>query len=86
MEYFEFLCSTDVIYEMKGVRINYRCSDMLENVDTNEVFHSSSNSDASPHYSTITVAQEIVNDNSTFNTQRYYIFIYSICFSTIKTL
>ena len=41
-------------------------------------------SDRSSHCSTATVAQETVNDNSIFNTQRYYIFIYSICFSVIK--
>ena len=59
---------------------------MAENVDsdTNVISNASSNSQESSHRSTATVAQETVNDNSIFNTQSYYIFIYSICFSTIK--
>ena len=56
----------------------------MENVNTYETSHGISNSDASSHCCTHTVAQEKVNDNSIFNTQRYYIYIYSICFSTIK--
>ena len=74
----------DVIYEIKGVKINYLCSDLAENVDTNVISNASSNSQESSHRSTPTVAQETVNDNSIFNTQSYYIFIYCICFSTIK--
>ena len=37
-----------------------------------------------PTLTQLTVTQEKVNDNSIFDTQSYYIFIYSICFSTIK--
>ena len=75
IEYFKFLYNPDVIYEIKGVKINYVCSHLLENVDTDEISCSSSNSDASSHCSAATVAQETVNHNSIFNTQRYYIFI-----------
>ena len=83
IEYFKFLYSPDVIYEIKGVnKLSMQLS--LENVITYETSHGISNSDASSHCSTHTVAQEKVNDNSIFNTQRYYIYIYSICFSTIK--
>ena len=86
IEYLKLLYRPDVIYEIKGVKINYLCSDMAENVDsdTNVISNASSNSQESSHRSTATVAQETVNDNSIFNTQSYYIFIYSICFSTIK--
>ena len=99
IEYFKLLYRHDVIYEIKGVKINYVCSDMLQNVNTNDVCsdmlqnvntnvicHASIiNNDTSLHHnSTLPVAQETVNDNSVFNTQSYYIFIYSICFSTIK--
>ena len=84
IEYFKLLYGPDVIYEIKGVKINYVCSDLLQNADTNIICHGSTNSDRSSHCSTATVAQETANDNSIFNTQRYYIFIYSICFSVIK--
>ena len=84
IEYLKFLYRPDVIYEIKGVKINYLCSDLAENVDTNVISNASSNNQESSHRSTATVAQETVNDNSIFNTQSYYIFIYSICFSTIK--
>ena len=84
IEYLKFLYRPDVIYEIKGVKINYLCSDLAENVDTNVISNASSNNQGSSHRSTATVAQETVNDNSIFNTQSYYIFIYSICFSTIK--
>ena len=85
IEYFKFLYRPDVIYEIKGVKINYVCSDMLQNVNTNVTSHASTiNNDTSSHYSTLPVAQQTVNDNSIFNTRSYYIFIYSICFSMIK--
>ena len=84
IEHLKFLYSPDVIYEIKGVKINYLCSDLAENVDTNVISNASSNSQESSHRSTATVAQETVNDNSIFNTRSYYIFIYCICFSTIK--
>ena len=83
IEYFKFLYRPDVIYEMKGVKINYLCSDLLENYDTNVISHDNTNSNTSLH-STTTVALETVDDNSIFSTQKYFIFIYSICFSTIK--
>ena len=85
IEYFKFLYRPDVIYEIKGVKINYVCGNMLQNVNTNVTSHASTiNNDTSLHYSTLPVAQETVNDNSIFNTRSYYIFIYSICFSMIK--
>ena len=85
IEYFKFVYRPDVIYEIKGVKINHVCSDLLQNVNTNVISHASTiNSDTSLHCSTETVAQKTVNDNSIFSTQSYYIFIYSICFSTIK--
>ena len=99
IEYFKLLYRHDVIYEIKGVKISYVCSDMLQNVNTNDVCsdmlqnvntnvicHASIiNNDTSLHHnSTLPVAQETVNDNSVFNTQSYYILIYSICFFTIK--
>ena len=68
---------------MKGVKINYLCSDLLENYNTNVISHDSTNSNTSLH-STTTVTLETVNDISKFSTQRYFILIYSICFSTIK--
>ena len=72
---------------LQNVNTNDVCSDMLQNVNTNVICHASIiNNDTSLHHnSTLPVAQETVNDNSVFNTQRYYIFIYSICFSTIKS-
>ena len=73
------------MYEIKGIKINDLCSDLLQNLNTNVVSHTSTvNSATNLHCSTATVAQETANDNSIFNTQSYYIFIYSICFSTIK--
>ena len=71
---------------LQNVNTNDVCSDMLQNVNTNVICHASIiNNDTSLHHnSTLSVAQETVNDNSVFNTQSYYIFIYSICFSTIK--
>ena len=56
---------------------------MLENYNSNVISHDSTNCNTSLH-STTTVTLQTVNDNSIFSTQRYFIFIYSICFSTIK--
>ena len=76
IEYFKFLYRPDVIHEIKGVKINDVCGNMLQNVNTNVTSHASTiNNDTSLHCSTLPVAQETVNDNSIFNTQIYYIFI-----------
>ena len=83
IEYFKFLYRPDVVYEIKGVKINYLCSYLLENYDTDVISHDSTNSNTSLH-STTTVTLETVNNISIFSTQIYFIFIYSICFSTIK--
>ena len=84
-EYFKFLYRLDVVYEIKGVKINYVCNDLLQNVNTDVISHPSTiNSNTSLHCFPATVPQKTASDNSTFNTQSYYIFIYSICFSTIK--
>ena len=75
------------MYEIKGVKINDVSSELLQNVNINVTSHTNTHSsDTNLHNdcSSITVAQEKVNENSFFNTQSYYIFIYSICFSTIK--
>ena len=82
IKYFKFLCRPDVVYEIKGVKINNACSTLTENVDTNVIYNASSKSHESSHRP---VAQEKLNDNSIFNTQRYFIFIYAICFSTINS-
>ena len=82
--YFKFLYRPGVIYEIKGVKINYVSDNLLQNVNTNISDTSTISNDTSLHSSASTVAQETVNNNSIFNTQSYYIFIYSICFSTIK--
>ena len=37
IEYFKFLYRPDVIYEIKGVKINNACSALTENVDTNVI-------------------------------------------------
>ena len=85
IEYFKFLYRPDVMYEIKGVKINDVCSELLQNVNTNFTSHSNSiHSDTNLHCFPTTVPEEKVNDNCIFNTQSYYIFIYSICFSTIK--
>ena len=43
IEYFKLLYGTDVIYEIKSVKINYVCSDLLQNADTNVICHGSTN-------------------------------------------
>ena len=84
IEYFKFLYRPDVIYEIKGVKVNYVCDNLLQTVNPNISHASTISNDTSLHSSASTLAQETVNNNSIFNTQSYYIFIYSICFSTIK--
>ena len=82
IEYFKFLYRPDFIYEIKDVRIHNACSALTENVDTNVIYNASSKSHESSHRP---VAQEKLNDNSIFNTRRYFIFIYGICFFTISS-
>ena len=73
------------MYEIKGVKINHVCSELLQNVNTNFTSDSNSiHSDTNLHCFPTTVPEEKVNGNCIFYTQSYYIFIYSICFSTIK--
>ena len=86
IKYLTFVYRPGAMYEMKGVKINDVPSELLQNVNINVTSHTNTHSsDTNVHNDcSITVAQEKVNENSFFNTQSYYIFIYSICFSTIK--
>ena len=56
----------------------------LQNVSNVISNASTINNDTSLHCSTATIAHETLNDKSIFNRPSYNIFIYAICFSTIK--
>ena len=79
-EYLKQLYRPGVIFEVKGVKINYAiCNQNLENVDTDKVIsYTSSDSD--------TLKDEIMNHDSDYNiAQNCYLFLYAICFSIIKS-
>ena len=83
IEYFKFLYRPDVI-EIKGVKINHVCSELLQNVNTNFTSDSNSiHSDTNLHCFPTTVPEEKVNGNCIFYTQSYYIFIYRLLFQIL---
>ncbi len=83
-EYFKQFYRPGVVFEIKGVKINCICRELLQNKNTSNDVMPRSN--ANLLCSTSTVADETMNDNSIFNEmQCQYIFLYAICFSTVKT-
>ena len=48
IEYFKFLYRPGAMYELKGVKINYVCNKLLQNVSNNVISHASTiNNDTS---------------------------------------
>lgn len=84
--YFKQLYRPGAIFEVKGVKVNYVCNEILQNVDTNNGMpYSGSDSDTKINCSSPIIENESMNDNLNYKiAQSYYVFLYAICFSTIK--
>ncbi len=84
--YFKQLYRPGAIFEIKGVKVNYICNEILQNVDTNnDMPYSGSDSDTKINSSSPIIENESMNDNLNYKiAQSYYVFLYAICFSTIK--
>ena len=65
---------------------NYVCNEILQNVDTNDdMAYSGSDSDTKINCSSAMTENETMNDNLNYKiAQSYYVFLFAICFSTIK--
>ena len=88
MEYLMFMYRRDVIYELKGVKvINYNLQ--LEDIHMNDIPINRStgtiNHGTSRNCITSADVDYMSNQNSILCTQESFIYIYSICFSTIMT-